>query len=551
MKAYFPYIFGAAIFLFAVVLTDAIFWADAADYVDSVVAFEQGKNYNFWEFGHLFWRPLGWFAWSRAFAAADFSLWRGEINSTFQWLSYAAGFAATLALAATLKRLKFSALTIGIVAAAFVFSHAFLNFSQTGTSYVAALALYTLGLFFSLRDADEGDFVNPIASGIFLALALAFWMPFLWTIPAAVIAPLLLYGFERRRFREAAIRFTTFSLAAAAAYGIVLAILGIHNFAELKAWVSDASHGNETRGAARMIFGLARSFVNMGSDGILFKRFLLKDEFNPVSLAALVGASLWKFALFYSLVGAILFSLWRGAGGRRFLLLLACAALPILIFATLFDGGAVERYLPLYPIAFVALAAALENKERKILHYAMFVVLAIFAVVNFGALSVWTVAEQQNKLAARLAPLEARTTAKDKIYVVNWTDELINFNRSFPFNPTNLRGDFQLSAVVTPGAAQTAEWREDFAARSFLAWENGGSVWLSNRAFSPQPKADWNWAEGDDKNVRWREFPEFFDRLERGERLGDENGFTLILPTEANKNFLREYKNKFAGEIKF
>ncbi|MCY7348176.1 MAG: hypothetical protein LH614_18445, partial [Pyrinomonadaceae bacterium] len=165
-------------------------------------------------------------------------------------------------------------------------------------------------------------------------------------------------------------------------------------------------------------------------------------------------------------------------------------------------------------------------------------------------LAVWEVSEQQNKIASRVAPLETKAQPQDRIFVVNWTDDLINFNRSFPFNPINLRGNLRLNSVVTTGSSQTTQWREEFAARSFRAWENGENVWLSNRAFSPQPKADWNWAEGDDKNVGWREFPEFFGKLELGERLGDENGFTLILPSAANKTRLLEYKNKFAGEIK-
>ena len=103
MKSFYPYIFGAAVFLLAVLLTDAVFWADTADYVDSVVAFQRGQNYNFWEFGHLFWRPAGWLAWSQLIQPSETAFWRGEINLTFQWLSYIAGFGATLTLAAILK----------------------------------------------------------------------------------------------------------------------------------------------------------------------------------------------------------------------------------------------------------------------------------------------------------------------------------------------------------------------------------------------------------------------------------------------------------------
>jgi hypothetical protein len=550
MKSFFPYIFGALIFLFAIVLTDPVFWADSADYVDSVVAFQQNQNYNFWEFGHLFWRPLGWFFWSHIFSSGEGNFWRSEINSTFQTFSYIAGFVATLALAGTLKNLKLPAWIVAVATAGFVFSHAFLNFTQTGTSYITALMFYTLGLFFSLRETEEMNWVNPILSGIFLALTLCFWMPFLWTIPAVIVAPFVLYDFRKQRFIEAAFKIAAFSLIIALSYGIVLSVLQIYSLSELKSWITESSHGNETRGLMRMIFGLARSFVNMGSDGILFKRFLLKDAFNPVSIIDLISGSLWKVALFYGLVGCVLLSLLRNPRGRKFFVVLLTAALPMLVFATLFDGGAVERYLPLFPVAFISLAIALQIEGWKFLRYAMLAILAIFAAVNISVLSVWSVAEQQNKFVSRLELLEAKAQPKDKIFVVNWTDDLINFNRSFPFNPINLRREFKLNSIVTPGSTQTTQWREEFAARSFLAWANGENVWLSNRAFVEQPKADWNWAEGDDKNVGWREFPEFFSRLELGERLGDENGFTMILPSEANKKFLQEYKDKFTGEIK-
>jgi hypothetical protein len=258
---------------------------------------------------------------------------------------------------------------------------------------------------------------------------------------------------------------------------------------------------------------------------------------------------LWKFAFFYSLVAGVLFLLLQNARNRKFFVVLLTAALPMLCFAALFDGGAVERYLPLFPVAFISLAVALQIEGWRFLRYGILTILAMFAIINANALSVWEVSEQQNKIVSRVELLDTKARPKDKIFVVNWTDDLINFNRSFPFNPINLQGNLRLNSIVTPGSAQTTQWREEFAARSFLAWENEENVWLSNRAFSLQPKADWNWTEGGDKNVGWREFPEFFSKLELGETLGDENGFTLILPTETNKRLLQEYKNKFTEEI--
>jgi hypothetical protein len=130
------------IFFAAVSLTEANFWADSADYVDSVIAFRLGENYNFWEFGHLFWRPFGSFTWSRFFSAADSGFWRGEVNLIFQWMSCIAGLVSTVTLIGILKKLQISIRNIAIVSAGFVCSHALLNFTQTGTSYVTALMFY-------------------------------------------------------------------------------------------------------------------------------------------------------------------------------------------------------------------------------------------------------------------------------------------------------------------------------------------------------------------------------------------------------------------------
>ncbi len=55
------------------------------------VAFRQGKEYNFCEFGHLFWRPLGWLARSQFFPWLR-TVTGGGNKFTFQWFNYIARF---------------------------------------------------------------------------------------------------------------------------------------------------------------------------------------------------------------------------------------------------------------------------------------------------------------------------------------------------------------------------------------------------------------------------------------------------------------------------
>jgi len=98
------------------------------------------------------------------------------------------------------------------------------------------------------------------------------------------------------------------------------------------------------RGVRRTIFGFAHSFIDLGKDGVLFKRFLLHDPYNPVSLRQLVRLSLWKLALFYAVVLAIATRLAR-SGRSNVLAICALSAGPVLVFAVFWFGGDIERYL--------------------------------------------------------------------------------------------------------------------------------------------------------------------------------------------------------------
>ena len=72
----------------------------------------------------------------------------------------------------------------------------------------------------------------------------------------------------------------------------MVAHLHLFRLQDLLTWISTASHGvDHIRGVSRAVFGFARSFVNMGRDGLLYKRFLLHDPYNPVSFGQLFQGS--------------------------------------------------------------------------------------------------------------------------------------------------------------------------------------------------------------------------------------------------------------------
>ena len=167
---------------------------------------------------------------------------------------------------------------------AFILSQTFLNYTQTASSYIPGLAMLLLGCYLSARETAS---VRSSA----------------WAVSAR----------ERRWRRRSASGFCTCGLcpppcccrcSSAALTGracgwrsappwcVALLIaaglcrplvkLDITTVGALKAWIDESSHGvAKVHGLDRAAFGFARSFINMGNDGVLFKRYLRHDELNP------------------------------------------------------------------------------------------------------------------------------------------------------------------------------------------------------------------------------------------------------------------------------
>lgn len=538
---------AAAVVFYAVMIavTDAHFMADTADYVDSIAEHARGVDYHFWEFGHLLWRPLGWVTYNalrplaEVFVGADE---RAQMTWALVALNWVAGLVAVVALYALLARFVRRLWVVVVTTYAFVLSHAFLNFTQSGSSYVFALAPLVVGLYFLTRGEDGGASLrDALAGGFALALAVCFWFPYVWAVPGALAAPLLLSrGAMRQRLRATLVAAVVCGVAVAVAYALVLAHLGIDSVEELRAWVAAASHGTDISGVTRMVFGFARSFINMGNDGLLFKRFLVKDPFNAVSAFDLFRLSLWKLGLFYLFLAAVAFNLLRaGSEGRRTLLFWLAGSAPLIVFAIKFDGGAVERYLPLYPFIFFAVARSLDHARAH--RAATFVTLLfIFAATqtNLYVMSKPLQIARQQESAARVADLQPRLNPASKVFTVNWQDDLVNFNRSYPFHALNRGGGLKVNSLVTVGTTQVLRWREELAAQALEVWGAGGEVWVSRRALADAPRPEWNWTEGDDRRVSWRDFRPFFEKLDKGESLGGDDGFFLLAPSQANREAL-------------
>jgi hypothetical protein len=529
--------------------TEAFFMGDTMHYVELIM---DAPAALLSDFGHLLWLLSGqtlWHAMQAAGGPAD----RGNLLTGLITLCWLAGLASTVFLYDLALRIGQCIWIALLVTAAFVWSQGFLDYAHTGCAYVPGLAFFLFGLWLVFRHEDGRSLSSGIGAGVAFAVAIGIWFPYALAVPGALAVPLLIYGWSKDRFRSAARTSVALALTAAAVYVSAAAAQGIYTLHGLLAWVSSSSHGITTAGFSRMVFGFSRSFVNMGNDGVLFKRFLLHDPFNPVSLVELMRVSLGKLALVYLFFAVVFLALAASTKGRRYVAFVGVSALPVCAFAWSWQGGDMERYLPLYPALFVSLAYALSDGPwARFVQWAA-VLFAVFLVaVNLGPLSRSAAERRQADVERRIDEIQLSWKPGSHIATVLWQDDITSFYWNYPFNPINRsgilsqpRGDVPVVFdIVDRNSPNAPRWRQIFAADALAVWSRGGDMWVSKEAFSPRPRPDSAWVEGDDPTVSWSDVPRFFTSLDTARSVGGENGFLLLAPSPHNRRILAQLAAK-------
>ena len=382
----------SAILLAGLVLlfTEPAYLGDTARYMTEIMnhrahLFPSSQD-PFWDFGHPAWRPLVNVLFDGAGPAIQM-VRGGDARQALAWLMIAINIVSTLTavffLWLLLKR-HTNSLAAWIASAAFLCTNALLDFGRSGAPYVPGLACVIVALWLTQLAAarlSERAFapaaVVPAAlAGLSLGAAVVLWVPFIFSIPAVILYAV--FGSRhpaqpaRLKLTGLMVAFCGFSIAVT--YGFVIQQRQIRSFASLKSWIGSAQNeAAQTDKLKRAVSGIPRSFLDLGDDTLLLKRYVFHDPYTRVGLVRILFATgTLKVFLFYLYAGAIVWVLWRQPGKRGILLLLAAAALSVLVFAViLFEPGGPEKYMPAYPFFFFGGGVRTPGGRRDLPHSAL------------------------------------------------------------------------------------------------------------------------------------------------------------------------------------
>jgi hypothetical protein len=535
-----PYAGVAALFIVAVLITAPVSAGDTSLFATSVAARLEGRNYFFWDFGHLLWRPLGTLV-----ASAT----NGLTGSTDSWsaafraliaLNLIGGLASCLLLLALLRQLGVSALVAMALTVAFVFTHGVLTYTQSGTAYMPGMFFLMAGFYFAIRSTTDEDWrVATVLAGVAGAIAASLWFPYVFVIPAIGIAAAC-FGVKRGIKATAMVMASSAVVGAIVFIGIALA-LGITTPREFIVWMRNSSHDiTSIGGLPRTILGFGRSLLFVGDDGAVLRRFLHGDTHNPVSLARAAATRIWMIGLIWLVGFAVLWQFVRVRGGPM-LFVFATAAVPIFAFAVMWQGGDVSRYFPLYPCLFMLLGVfASRRMGGRGIRSAVALGLVFMALNNAAGLSVVAANRRRDAVAERLANLRGIARNNDMIFASHSLDEVFRFGNTYPLEPLIDGKRLQHRYLVQFGTPETVDWKPDFADRVQRQWNLGNQVWIASRLLRPRPMPEWNWVEGSDPRIQWSDFYTFFSRFEYVDPT-DGDGFVRLDPTPWNSLLIEAY----------
>ena len=549
---------GAGIVLSAYVLllalTRTLDQGDSHIYGDDLISWFRGlPSPSRWDFGHALWRPIN-YALFRVLHGGDAGLTDGALFSKAVRMLTAvvmlSGALAVVTFRSWLERLGVAPRACIAASLAFMAAAAFVGYAQTASSYIPALAMLLVALRELAADDAQHDTRTILIVSFAFALAVLLWFPMVLGVPAAAISMLILRGDSPRRRRVAIAVCVLSGAITVLGYVPIAYVAGVRSLADFRFWMAEATHDIVgIGGISRAIVGLGRSLVNMDRLGLVTKRHLIGDSYNPASWGDVARAGLLRLAVLYALLGAMALWLLLRSKGRRALGFLVATAIPVVGFALKWQGGDLERYLALFPALFLAVAAAIALLPARAQLATSALVVVLSAAVNVPAIARAKTERVCEQLTTRLASVP-RTDGKA---VVLWTphelDEIATFRARCPYSPLIAEPNApQAFGLVMANNLHAPEWRDSLADRSAKLWARGGHVWIARRAFVARPLAEWKWAEGDDPKLHWADFPAYFSAMDVGPPVGGEDGFVEVLPTSKTRDAMARLGGSAAGD---
>jgi hypothetical protein len=542
-----PEVFALCAYLVTSVITAPIFMADTFDYVSSVVGFQHTRVTDFWDFGHLLWRPLIWLLSAALHPITGTLLHLDQYYvALFLMISvvWVSGAISIVAFARVVRTLFGDVAVANWVILLFCWSEAFVNFVQTGSPYVPGLAFLCVSLNMLLVDHDQESTWRAVFGGLALAGAVLLWFPYILVVPGTLVSPLLLLSRTRWQRSKVVLAFCTCAVAGIAAYSTAAFYSGVRSLPALHSWVTASAHGiTDMGGLPRALIGLARSFFNLGNDGVLFKRYLKRDPYNPVSFWSLMRFSLWKIGLFYAFSLVALYQLLAAHSRRLIALFLFTCAAPLMLFTLQYAGGDMEKYLPIYPAIYLAMAGSLiRSGNRSYFRLAALAFSVVLVFNNISALSRVKWLERKQQATRETSELVAAVPAGSMI-IVSPYERLATVVYDDPFLTTLQSSQIEMRAFTMLGRSTTAQWRSDLSARIKDALDKGRCVWVSDELRQAVPSAANNWVEGDDRSISWTQVASFFQSLRYESNRKAAGRFTMLSGTPINRQIAEQWSH--------
>ncbi len=189
----------------------------------------------------------------------------------------------------------------------------------------------------------------------------------------------------------------------------------------------------------------------------------------------------------------------------------------------------------------LAVAYALTQLSAKAVGPVVILVFVILVIgVNGASLFKPRINSEIAPAAARVESLQGKVTPDGLVALVTLQDPVYQLLTSYPFHPANRRVTLPAYDVIEVANERIVQWQRDFARRALDALSRSQSVWISKRFLAERPEPAWNWTEGDDRRITWKQLPPFFTQFSYSESVGGPDGFVKLEPSLENMAKLKD-----------